>query len=388
MVDSHLHVGPASGYTGKTAPSGREAGANGFGYSFLCLAERFRTTAATGAARRATGHHTPMTDPDTTEPTTRHVRQSLETTLRRQGYQPVDHPTLAPASRYAGHGREGLLAVADPAEESSERPADDGSGDTEEETVLVPELTAALARAVPDDADPEQQTRWRATGPCWRAAGVRADGRREFHRTAAIHSGGGPDADAELLSLAASALDACGLDGPAARLHVSHRGLLAAVFDSFSGDIDTEAALTATATHDTTTEAYRDALVDAGMNYGQADTLAELLGVGTAELDALADLTGSEAVRSAVDDLRAVLDAADEVVERVEVSLAALPDRPYDTGITVRVAGTADGRPPAVLGGRFDARFGAAGASAAEPRPAVGLEFDHPALARLRSQAE
>jgi histidyl-tRNA synthetase len=334
-----------------------------------------------------------MTNLDTTEPTTRPVRQCLETTLRRQEYQPVDYPTLAPASRYADHGHGGLLSVADPADESGERSAHDGdedTDDTEEETVLAPELTMALARAVTagDDADPKQSGRWRATGPCWRAAGVRADDRREFHRTAAIHTGGGPDADAELLSLAASALDACGLDGPAARLRVSHRGLLAAVFDSFSGDIDIEAALAATATHDTTTEAYHDALVDAGMNYGQADTLAELLGVGITDLDALADLTGSEAVRSAVDDLRTVLDAAGEVVERVEVSLAALPDRPYDTGITVRVPGTADGHPPAVLGGRFDARFGASGASAAEPRPAVGFEFDHPALARLRSQAE
>ncbi|WP_254821100.1 ATP phosphoribosyltransferase regulatory subunit [Haloglomus halophilum] len=341
-----------------------------------------------------------MTDLDTTEPTTRPVRQCLETTLRRQGYQPVDYPTLAPASRYADHGPGGLLAVADPADESGERSARDGdedtedTDDTEEETVLVPELTTALARAVTagDDADPEQSGRWRATGPCWRAAGVRADDRREFHRTAAIRlDEGGPDADAELLSLAASALDACGLDGPGARIRVSHRGLLAAVFDSFSGDIDIEAALTATATHDTTAEAYHEALVEAGLNYGQADTLTELLGVGIADLDALADLTGSDAVRSAVDDLRTVLDAAGEVVERVEVSLAALPDRPYDTGITVRVAGTADGHPPAVLGGRFDARplaSGTSGASGAEPRPAVGLEFDHPVLARLRSRAE
>jgi histidyl-tRNA synthetase len=335
-----------------------------------------------------------MTDLDTTEPTARHVRQCLETTLRRQGYQPVDYPTLAPASRYADHGRGGLLAVADPAGpagESGERSAcddDEDTDDTDDETVLVPELTAALARAVAagDDADPEQPARWRTTGPCWRAAGVRADGRREFHRTAAIRLGeGDPDADAELLSLAASALDACGLDGPDARIRVSHRGLLAAVFDSFSGDIDIEAVLAATATHDTTAEAYHDALVEAGMNYGQADTLTELLGVGITDLDALADLTGSDAVRSAVDDLRTTLDAADEVVDRVEVSLAALPDRPYDTGITVRVAGTAGDHPPAVLGGRFDARLGVSGA---EPRPAVGLEFDHPTLACLRSRSE
>lgn len=328
-----------------------------------------------------------MTDTDTT--TAHHIRESVETVTRRQGFRPVDYPALAPASRYADH--DGLLRVTDPAEsgdDEHEADAREGSEDGDG-TVLVPELTTALARAVAGEdteGTPEQPTRWRATGPCWRAAGVRPDGRREFHRTVALLVGAdGPEADAELLSLAGAVLAACGLDPADATIRVSHRGLLAAVFDAFSGEIDTAAALSATATHDPGTEAYHDALVEAGMNYGQADTLSEFLGLGVEELDALAELTGSDAVAAAVQDLRAPLEAVDaDAAGRAAVSLSAVLDGPYAAGLTFEVDGPADDL-PAVRGGRCDDLVGASGGDAA---PAVGLEVDHPTLARLCSRAE
>lgn len=346
-------------------------------------------TVGPGGDPRTTGPHTVMTDTDTTASTTaRQVRETVETVTRRQGFRPVDHSALAPASRYADHN--GLLGVADPAEGSGddERGADAQEGGEEgDRTVLAPELTTALARAVAgEDKTPEQPSRWRATGPCWRAAGVRPDGRREFHRTAALLVGtDGPEADAELLSLTGAVLGACGLEATDATIRVSHRGLLAAVFDAFSGEIDTAAALSATATHDPGTEAYHDALVEAGMNYGQADTLSEFLRLGVEELDALAELTGSDAVAAAVQDLRATLEAVDaDAARRVAVSLSAVLDGPYAAGLTFEVDGPA-GDLPAVRGGRCDDLVGASGGDAA---PAVGIEVDRPTLARLCSRTE
>lgn len=321
-----------------------------------------------------------MTDTEMKASTTRRVRETVETVMHRQGFRAVDYPTLAPESRYADHDADGLLRITDPADAS----ADDGT------MVLVPELTTALTRAVTGDdpeGTPESPARWRATGPCWRATDGRPDGRREFHRTAALRVGADdPEADAELLSLAGAVLAACGLEPADATLQVSHRGLLAAVFDAFSGEIDTAAALSATATHGPGTETYHDALVDAGMNYGQADTLSEFRGLGVEDLDALAELTGSEAVGAAVEELRAVLDAVDaDAARRVTVSLLAPSDRPYDTGLTFRLDGPADDDLPAVRGGRCDDLVGESGGDAA---PAVGLEMDHPTLARLCSRAE
>lgn len=356
-------------------------------------------TVEPGADTRATRRHTAMTDPHTTAaseatPAGR-VRHTVETVTRRHGFRPVDPPTLAPASRYAAHDRDGLLRVVDPGDVSTdeERESDGHEGSDHDgergadATVLVPERTTALARAVAgEDTESEPPARWRATGPCWRAAGARPDGRREFHRTAALLVGSGGPADAELLSLVRAVLAGCGLGPDDATVRVSHRGLLASVFDAFGGDIETAAALSATATHDPGTEAYHDALVDAGMNYGQADTVSELLGLGAEDLDVLAELTGSDAVAASVAEFRAVIDAVDsETTEWVAVSLSDLPEYPYGTGPTFRVAAAGDDHTPVVRGGRLDDLVGTADGDAPS---AVGLEIDHPALARLCSRPE
>ncbi|WP_276260130.1 ATP phosphoribosyltransferase regulatory subunit [Haloglomus litoreum] len=341
-----------------------------------------------------------MTDLDTTEASeathARGVRQTVETVTRRHGFRSVDTRTLAPASRYAAQDRDGLLRIVDPADVSAdeEHEADSHVGSARDgerggdATVLVPERTRTLARAVArEDTDGlGSSARWRATGPCWRAAGVRPDGRREFHRTAAIRVGSGGSSDAELLSLAGAVLAGCGLGPDDATVRVSHRGVLSAVFDAFGGEIETAAALSATATHDPGTEAYHDALVDAGMNYGQADTVSELLGLGAEDLDVLADLTGSDAVAASIEAFRTVIDAVDpDTADRVAVSLSDLPEQPYYTGPTFRVAAAGDDHPPVIRGGRIDGLVGAAGG---DTLPAVGLEIDHPALAHLCSRAE
>lgn len=315
-----------------------------------------------------------MTVHDTTgraDAATAQTRHAVETAARRQGFREVDPPTLAPAARYADrYPDDGLLRVADgPGAE----PPDD--------TVLVPEATLPLAAAVADGERPDgSPARLLRAGPCWRAAEERADRRREFRRTAlGLFGDAGPTADAEALEAAVTALAAAGIEPGDVPVRVSHRGLLEAVFESFSGEIDVSAALAATAAHDPAAEAYREALVDAGLNYGQADTGAELLGLGLDDLDALADLTGSDAVAAAVDDLRAALEAAGaDVVDWLDVSLTALPAPDYYTGVTVSVP--RPGEEWVARGGRFDDLVADLGGDAC---PAVGVEFDHPRLARL-----
>ncbi len=179
-----------------------------------------------------------------------------------------------------------------------------------------------------------------------------------------------------------------GLTAEDFEIRVSHRDILAGVLESFGADVDVPEAIRAVdkrakVDHDD----YLDALVEAGLNYGQADKFDEMLQIDAEEIETLADLTGSEDVRAATDNLQAVLDAAEDfgVREHLTVSLTTARGLDYYTGVVFECFDSTGEVSRSVFGGgRYDDLIEGFGG---QPTPAVGFAPGHATLQLLCQRA-
>jgi len=309
----------------------------------------------------------------------RWAMDTLEDVAQRYGFREIGTPALEPTEMYVDKSGEEIVEELYSFEDKGGR-----------EVALTPELTPTVARMfVAKQQELSKPIKWVSTRPFWRYEEPQQGRFREFYQTNVdIFGSAEPTADAEILAVAVDMLTDLGLTGADFEIRVSHRDILSGVLESFGADVDVPEAIRAVdkrakVDHDD----YLDALVEAGLNYGQADKFDEMLQIDAAEVETLADLTGSEDVRAATDNLQAVLDAAEDfgVREHLTVSLTTARGLDYYTGVVFECFDSTGEVSRSVFGGgRYDDLIEGFGG---QPTPAVGFAPGHATLQLLCQRA-
>jgi len=249
------------------------------------------------------------------------------------------------------------------------------------EVAMTPELTPTVARmVVARQGALAQPIKWFSTRPFWRYEQVQQGRFREFYQTNVdVFGSPEPEADAEVLAFAADALTGLGLDGDDFEFRVSHRDVLGGLLESLGSDVDTAEAIRAVdKSEKTDDEEYYDLLVAAGLDYDQAEAFDEVL--ATDDLEDLVAFAGTDRVEAAVENLQAVLSAAEDFGAReyCEVSLSTARGLDYYTGVVFECFDSTGEVSRSVFGGgRYDDLIESFGG---QPTPAVGVA---PGLAPL-----
>jgi histidyl-tRNA synthetase len=309
----------------------------------------------------------------------RWAMDTLEDVAQRYGFREIGTPALEPTEMYVDKSGEEIVEELYSFEDKGGR-----------EVALTPELTPTVARMfVAKQQELSKPIKWVSTRPFWRYEEPQQGRFREFYQTNVdIFGSSEPTADAEILAVAVDMLTDLGLTGEDFEIRVSHRDILSGVLESFGADVDVPEAIRAVdkrakVDHDE----YLDSLVEAGLNYGQADTFDEMLQIDADEIEALADITGSEDVRAATDNLQAVLDAAEDfgVREHLTVSLTTARGLDYYTGVVFECFDSTGEVSRSVFGGgRYDDLIEGFGG---QPTPAVGFAPGHATLQLLCQRA-
>ncbi|SNR56255.1 histidine--tRNA ligase [Halorubrum vacuolatum] len=259
---------------------------------------------------------------------------------------------------------------------------------------LTPELTPTVARmVVAKGQELSKPIKWMSTRPFWRYEQVQQGRFREFYQTNIdIFGSDAPEADAEVLSVAADALTNLGLTGEDFEFRVSHRDILGGLVRALATDpesVDTAAAIRAVDKRAKVEEGeYLGLLTDAGLDREVAREFDDLItGVETvADLDAVA-AAGGDDVEAAVENLRAVLGAADDfgAGEFCEISLTTARGLDYYTGVVFECFDSTGEVSRSVFGGgRYDDLIESFGG---QPTPAVGVAPGHATLKLLCQRA-
>jgi histidyl-tRNA synthetase len=306
----------------------------------------------------------------------RAVVDTVEDAARRYGFREVDTPRLEPAAMWTDKAGDDIVDELYAFEDRGGR-----------HVTLAPELTPTVARMVVDRGkELSKPIKWFSTRPFWRYEQVQQGRYREFHQTNVdIFGSSEPTADAEVLAFAADALTGLGLTGEDFEFRVSHRDILGNLLESFEPDVDTREAIRAVDKRAKVDEgAYLDLLADAGMDRADAASFDDLLAGD--DLDAIV-AAGNEDVTAAVDNLRAVLDAAADfgVREFCEVSLSTARGLDYYTGVVFECFDATGEVSRSIFGGgRYDDLIEDFGG---EPTPAVGVAPGHATLHLLCQRA-
>jgi len=292
----------------------------------------------------------------------RAVVDAVESTARRYGFREIATPALE---------RQRLYTDKSGAEIVDELYAftDRGGRDV----ALTPELTPTVARMVVERGQEfSKPIKWFSTRPFWRYEQVQQGRFREFYQTNVdVFGSSEPTADAEVLAFAADALVDLGLSADDFEFRVSHRDILGGLLDALDADVDRRAAIRAVDKSAKVERAeYHALLADAGLSHAQAEQFDDLL--ATDDLDELVAFGGDD-VRGAVENLRAVLAAADEmgVGDYLDVSLRTARGLDYYTGVVFECFDATGEVGRAVFGGgRYDDLIESFGGP---PTPAVGV---------------
>ncbi len=299
----------------------------------------------------------------------RAVIDTLEDTAARYGFREIDTPALERTEMYVDKSGEGIVEELYAFEDRGGR-----------EVSLTPELTPTVARmVVGKQQELSKPIKWVSTRPFWRYEQVQQGRFREFYQTNVdVFGSTDPTADAEILAFAADALTGLGLSGEDFEFRVSHRDILGGLLRSFDADVDVRDAIRAVDKREKIDRGeYLGLLSDAGLSYDQADAFDDL--VTACDLDEIAEFGGDD-VAAAVENLRAVLAAADDfgADEFCEVSLTTARGLDYYTGVVFECFDATGEVSRSVFGGgRYDDLIGSFGG---QPTPAVGVA---PGLAPL-----
>jgi histidyl-tRNA synthetase len=292
----------------------------------------------------------------------RAVVDSVESTARRYGFREIATPALERQRLYTEKSGDEIV-------EELYAFTDRGG----REVALTPELTPTVARMVVERGQEfSKPIKWFSTRPFWRYEQVQQGRFREFYQTNVdVFGSSDPAADAEVIAFAADALTDLGLDADDFELRVSHRDILGGLLDAFDADVDRREAIRAVdKSAKVETAEYHALLADAGLSPAQAEQFDDLLATG--DLDELVAFGGDD-VAAAVENLRAVLAAADDlgVGEYLDLSLRTARGLDYYTGVVFECFDATGEVGRAVFGGgRYDDLIESFGGP---PTPAVGV---------------
>jgi histidyl-tRNA synthetase len=306
----------------------------------------------------------------------RAVVDTVEDVARRYGFREIDTPRLERAEMWADKSGDDIVDELYAFEDKGGR-----------HVTLTPELTPTVARMVVDRGQElSKPIKWFSTRPFWRYEAVQQGRFREFHQTNVdVFGTDKPTADAEVLAFAADSLTALGLTGEDFEFRVSHRDILGNLLESFEPEVDTREAIRAVDKRAKVDyDEYLDLLAEAGMDRADAESFDDLL--ANDDLDAIV-AAGNEDVGAAVENLRAVLDAAEDfgVREFCDVSLSTARGLDYYTGVVFECFDSTGEVSRSVFGGgRYDDLIEAFGG---QPTPAVGVAPGHATLHLLCQRA-
>jgi histidyl-tRNA synthetase len=190
------------------------------------------------------------------------------------GYQEYEAPILEPLSLYAAKSGEELV-------KKQAYVFTDRGG---EEITLRPELTPSLARMIAQkQGELVFPTRWWSFGPFWRYEKMQRGRSREFFQWNIDMLGvASPEADAELISVAAAFLKAVNLPPEKARILVNNRRLMDSEFDTLGISSEMKGSVTGLVDRREKMEqsAWETYASEIGLTGKQLDGLSELLADG------------------------------------------------------------------------------------------------------------
>jgi histidyl-tRNA synthetase len=309
----------------------------------------------------------------------RQVMDTVESVARRYGFREIGTPALESAQLYADKSGEEILDELYAFEDKGGR-----------QVALTPELTPTVARmVVARQQELSKPIKWMSTRPFWRYEQVQQGRFREFYQTNIdIFGSEEPAADAEILAVAANALTDLGLSAEDFDFRVSHRDILGGLLESLDGNIDTEEAIRAVDKRaKVDADEYAELLEDAGLTQAQIDDFDSLLDTGEDDLDDLIEFAGTDRVEAAVENLRAVLAATEDlgVREYCTLSLTTARGLDYYTGVVFECFDSTGEVSRSVFGGgRYDDLIEGFGG---QPTPAVGFAPGYATLSLLCQRA-
>ncbi|AEH38074.1 histidine--tRNA ligase [Halopiger xanaduensis] len=307
----------------------------------------------------------------------RETIDTLEDTARRYGFREIGTPALERAEMWTDKSGDDIVDELYSFEDQGGR-----------HVTLTPELTPTVARmVVAKQQELSKPIKWFSTRPFWRYEQVQQGRQREFYQTNVdIFGSSEPEADAEILAWAANALTNLGLTGDHFEFRVSHRDILGGVLESYDADVDTEAAIRAVDKSDKISQAeYHDLLVEAGLDYDQAEEFADLIAGG--DLEEVKSFADTERVTAAVDNLQNVLEAAEDFGARdyCSISLETARGLDYYTGVVFECFDSTGEVSRSIFGGgRYDDLIESFGG---QPTPAVGVAVGTATLPLLMQRA-
>ncbi len=307
----------------------------------------------------------------------REAMDAVEDAARRYGFREIGTPALESTEMYVDKSGEGIV-------DELYSFTDQGGRDV----ALTPELTPTVARmVVAKQQELSKPIKWYSTRAFWRYEEPQQGRFREFYQTNVdIFGSSDPRADAEVLAVAADGLTSLGLTGEDFEFRVSHRDILGGLLNAFDADVDTEDAIRVVDKREKIERGeYLDGLAEAGLSYDQAERFDDLLAGD--DLDALVDFAGTDRVEAAVQNLQAVLDAAENlgVREYCDISLTTARGLDYYTGVVFECFdATGDIGRSVFGGGRYDDLIEEFGG---QPTPAVGVAPGHAPLNLLLERA-
>ncbi|WP_152039817.1 histidine--tRNA ligase [Salinigranum salinum] len=307
----------------------------------------------------------------------REVLDTVEDAAARYGFREVGTPALERTRMYVDKSGEEIVDELYTFEDKGGR-----------DVALTPELTPTVARmVVARGQELSKPIKWTSTRPFWRYEQVQQGRFREFYQTNVdVFGSAEPEADAEILAVAADALTGLGLSADEFEFRVSHRDILGGLLESFDESVHVREAIRAVdKSAKVERNEYYDLLHEAGLSYDQAREFDDLL--SAEDLDALVEFAGTDRVEAAVGNLRAVLDATEDlgVREYCTLSLETARGLDYYTGVVFECFDTTGSVSRAVFGGgRYDDLIESFGG---QPTPAVGVALGDATLQLLCERA-
>ncbi len=307
----------------------------------------------------------------------RATTDALEEVARRYGFREIGTPALERAGMWTDKSGDEIVEELYAFEDQGGR-----------HVTLTPELTPTVARmVVAKQQELSKPIKWFSTRPFWRYEQVQQGRQREFYQTNVdVFGSSEPEADAEVLAWAADALTGLGLTGEHFEFRVSHRDILGGLLETFEAEVDAEAAIRAVDKSEKISRAeYHDLLVDAGLSGSQAAQFDDLVSSG--DLEDVVAFADSTRVTEAVENLRAVLAAAEDfgAGEYCTISLETARGLDYYTGVVFECFDSAGEVSRSIFGGgRYDDLIEDFGG---QPTPAVGVAPGHATLSLLCQRA-
>ncbi|GAB3685455.1 histidine--tRNA ligase [Salinarchaeum chitinilyticum] len=311
---------------------------------------------------------------------------SIESTARGYGFREIDTPALERTEMYVDKSGEEIVEELYSFEDQGGR-----------DVAMTPELTPTVARMVAERGQElSKPIKWFSTRKFWRYEQVQQGRFREFSQTNVdIFGSKEPDADAEILAVAAEMLTGLGLEPDDFEFRVSHRDVLGGLLEAFdedgSGDgagVDTEAAIRAVDKRAKLERPeYLDELVAAGLTADQAEEFDALLDTPEDDLEELVEFADNDRIAEAIENLQAVLAATDDlgVREYCTLSLSTARGLDYYTGTVFECFDATGEVSRAVFGGgRYDDLIGDLGGP---DTPAVGFAPGDATLSLLCQRA-